>query len=53
MSVILTRLRIADFRCIEALELGEEARTEVDRELRRLERTSPQSAEYQVIRTFL
>lgn len=38
---------------IEALELGEEARTEVDRELRRLERTSPQSAEYQVIRTFL
>ncbi len=38
---------------IEALELGEEARAEVDRELRRLERTSPQSAEYQVIRTFL
>ena len=25
----------------------------MDRELRRLERTSPQSAEYQVIRTFL
>lgn len=38
---------------IQALELEEEARAEVDRELRRLERTSPQSAEYQVIRTFL
>ena len=38
---------------IEALELNEEQRSEVDRELRRLERTSPQSAEYQVIRTFL
>ncbi|MGI9625740.1 MAG: endopeptidase La [Longimicrobiales bacterium] len=38
---------------IEALELGEAARNEVDRELKRLERTSPQSAEYQVIRTFL
>ena len=38
---------------IEALELNDEVRTEVDRELRRLERTSPQSAEYQVIRTFL
>ncbi len=38
---------------IDALELGEEQREEVDRELRRLERTSPQSAEYQVIRTFL
>ena len=38
---------------IEALELTEEQRSEVDRELRRLERTSPQSAEYQVIRTFL
>lgn len=38
---------------IEGLELSEEQRTEVDRELRRLERTSPQSAEYQVIRTFL
>ena len=38
---------------IEALELSEEQRSEVDRELRRLERTSPQSAEYQVIRTFL
>jgi ATP-dependent Lon protease len=38
---------------VEALELNEEQRSEVDRELRRLERTSPQSAEYQVIRTFL
>jgi ATP-dependent Lon protease len=38
---------------IEELDLSEEQRTEVDRELRRLERTSPQSAEYQVIRTFL
>lgn len=38
---------------IEALELPEAARSEVNRELRRLERTSPQSAEYQVIRTFL
>jgi ATP-dependent Lon protease len=38
---------------IEALELSEEQRTEVGRELKRLERTSPQSAEYQVIRTFL
>jgi len=38
---------------IEELRLSEEQRSEVDRELRRLERTSPQSAEYQVIRTFL
>jgi ATP-dependent Lon protease len=38
---------------IEALELSDEQRAEVDRELKRLERTSPQSAEYQVIRTFL
>lgn len=38
---------------IAELELSEEQRSEVDRELRRLERTSPQSAEYQVIRTFL
>jgi len=38
---------------IEALELEPDARTEVERELKRLERTSPQSAEYQVIRTFL
>jgi ATP-dependent Lon protease len=38
---------------IDALDLGEEQAEEVGRELRRLERTSPQSAEYQVIRTFL
>ena len=38
---------------IEAIELSEQARSEVERELKRLERTSPQSAEYQVIRTFL
>ena len=38
---------------IEALELAEDQRVEVERELHRLERTSPQSAEYQVIRTFL
>ena len=38
---------------VAKLELTEEARTEVERELKRLERTSPQSAEYQVIRTFL
>jgi len=38
---------------VEALELSDSARSEVERELKRLERTSPQSAEYQVIRTFL
>jgi len=38
---------------VEALDLNEEQLAEVERELRRLERTSPQSAEYQVIRTFL
>ena len=38
---------------LAALDLGEPAQKEVDRELRRLNRTSPQSAEYQVIRTFL
>ncbi len=38
---------------IEKLNLAEAARNEVERELRRLERTAPQSAEYQVIRTFL
>ncbi|MFQ5536598.1 MAG: endopeptidase La [Gemmatimonadota bacterium] len=38
---------------IAELDLNEEQRSEVERELRRLERTSPQSAEYQVIRTFL
>ncbi|HLL47584.1 MAG TPA: endopeptidase La, partial [Longimicrobiaceae bacterium] len=35
------------------LELTETAREEVERELRRLERTPQQSAEYQVIRTYL
>jgi ATP-dependent Lon protease len=38
---------------VAELELTEDSRTEVERELKRLERTSPQSAEYQVIRTFL
>ncbi len=38
---------------LEALELPDAAREEVERELSRLERTSPQSAEYQVIRTYL
>jgi ATP-dependent Lon protease len=38
---------------LQALDLPEEARAEVDRELKRLERTSAQSAEYQVIRTYL
>ena len=38
---------------IDALDLDDDQTTEVQRELRRLERTSPQSAEYQVIRTFL
>ena len=40
-------------RRIEALELPEEVRSEVQREVNRLERTHPQSAEYQVIRTYL
>ncbi len=38
---------------LEALKLPKTARKEIDRELRRLRRTPPQSAEYQVIRTFL
>ncbi len=38
---------------IEALELPEEARQEVDRELRRLERVPRESAEAQVVRTYL
>ncbi|WP_419162750.1 endopeptidase La [Candidatus Palauibacter sp.] len=38
---------------IEALELPEEARQEVNRELRRLERIPRESAEAQVVRTYL
>ena len=38
---------------IAKLDLSEDARKEIDRELHRLERTNPQSAEYQVIRTYL
>ena len=38
---------------VGALKVEEEQQLEVERELKRLERTSPQSAEYQVIRTFL
>ncbi|HEX6750409.1 MAG TPA: endopeptidase La, partial [Longimicrobium sp.] len=38
---------------IEALRLPEAAHEEAMRELGRLERTNPQSAEYQVIRTYL
>jgi ATP-dependent Lon protease len=38
---------------VEKLELGDEARAEITRELHRLERTNPQSAEYQVLRTYL
>ncbi|HEX2187442.1 MAG TPA: endopeptidase La [Longimicrobiaceae bacterium] len=38
---------------LAALDLPEAAREEVDRELGRLERTPQQSAEYQVIRTYL
>jgi len=38
---------------LEALDLPEEARQEVDRELRRLERIPREAAEAQVVRTFL
>jgi ATP-dependent Lon protease len=38
---------------VQKLELSDEARHEIERELNRLERTNPQSAEYQVLRTYL
>jgi ATP-dependent Lon protease len=38
---------------IQNLELNDDARAEIQRELHRLERTNPQSAEYQVLRTYL
>jgi ATP-dependent Lon protease len=38
---------------LEALELGEEVRETVDRELRRLDQMGPQQPEAQVIRTYL
>jgi ATP-dependent Lon protease len=38
---------------LEALELGDESRTEVDRELSRLARVPRESAEAQVVRTYL
>jgi ATP-dependent Lon protease len=38
---------------LTALDLPESSRGEIERELSRLERTSPQSAEYHVIRTYL
>ena len=38
---------------IASLEFTEDVRKEVERELHRLERTNPQSAEYQVLRTYL
>ncbi|NLG63038.1 MAG: endopeptidase La [Candidatus Cloacimonetes bacterium] len=38
---------------VENLELPEDARKEIERELNKLRRTNPQSAEYQVLRTYL
>ena len=38
---------------IAKLDLPDDVRAEIDRELNRLQRTNPQSAEYQVIRTYL
>ncbi len=40
-------------RTLEALELGDEVRKEIDRELARLGRMNRESMEYQVIRTYL
>ncbi len=45
---------LADLRDrLDGLELEEEAREQVDRQVRRLESLSPQNAEYQVVRTYL
>ncbi len=38
---------------VQALELPDDARKEIERELNKLRRTNPQSAEYQVLRTYL
>ena len=38
---------------VQNLELSDEARAEIERELSRLERSNPQAAEYQVLRTYL
>lgn len=38
---------------VAELELPPEAKSEIERELNRLRRTNPQSAEYQVLRTYL
>src|SRR5690606_3070487 len=38
---------------VENLELPPDARKEIERELNKLRRTNPQSAEYQVLRTYL
>jgi ATP-dependent Lon protease len=38
---------------VAKLDMPDDARSEIERELHRLERTNPQSAEYQVLRTYL